>query len=144
MYLVEKSKNLKTIDMKAEELRDQCRDYLMGVQRYAITPEDALDALGFGKNGLDDCVEPTQQNTLSVVEPVSEEMTALMLLYAKEHCKSVKNYKQDLKLQMDAMKWFQSLQQKGGEEESPGRAAEKYIHSLSKPYSTKSGLTKDN
>lgn len=40
-------------DLKeAADFRLQCRHYLMGVEPERLTVEDALEALGFGRNGL--------------------------------------------------------------------------------------------
>lgn len=37
---------------EAADLRQQCRHYLMGVESDKITVEDALEELGYGRNGL--------------------------------------------------------------------------------------------
>ena len=34
------------------DLKLQCRNYLMGIPADKITVEDALEALGYGRNGL--------------------------------------------------------------------------------------------
>jgi hypothetical protein len=34
------------------DFREQCRHYLMGVNPEKLTVEDALESLGYGRNGL--------------------------------------------------------------------------------------------
>lgn len=39
---------------ESHSLRHNCRDYLMAVDPNDLTVEDCLEALGFGRNGLND------------------------------------------------------------------------------------------
>lgn len=50
----EVEKLLKDLDYYSElaKQRDECRHYLMGVQPSELTVEDALESLGYGRNGL--------------------------------------------------------------------------------------------
>ena len=59
--------------MKAEELRERCRDYLMTVHSYDVSASDALEALGYGDNGLNDEAEYTELSE----QKVGEERKAL-------------------------------------------------------------------
>lgn len=45
-------KDYKYLFEESEAKRDECRDYLMGIDPKDLTVEDALEALGYGRDGI--------------------------------------------------------------------------------------------
>jgi hypothetical protein len=94
------------------EILDTIHDNLISMRYTGEEPEDInnrLLRLGDILNEIERHYKTTQNPTeQGVGEDMSQELTALMLSYAKEHCKSAATYQTDIKMQMDAMKFILS------------------------------------
>lgn len=114
--------------MKTQELRDKCRDYLMGVLPKDINAEDALEALGFGRNGIEDLApgfehlpDDAEESGIATDHTVVENQPAVseveILGIFKEHALTVtnmNNYNYILgKAAKAIVKRFQSLNVQG-------------------------------